>query len=476
MRPRTTLLSVLLLMGVVVATPIFLYVLLGKWADSPLRQVVGFGALFGLFALAFVREKASCVGGAVVFLSQFLVSLLSFELTPPVVQTVLLSDVLLVLMLAATLEARQPIRVRGLVAWLFLALVAWQAAVTPLSAHPVRSTMFTIEQGKFVLLYLLFSNLRLGDRAQKSLPLLVAAVLLIQAGINLAQYFTGGYLGLNVLGERDPYRSELHFFEGFLRPSGTLGSTNAMGGYFSMLLVFLLPYLIARPGVVLLGIYAIGLWGFVVPLTRAGWLSFTFGAGIVGLHFVRGRIVGAVKLIAMGFVAVTVIVAVAYVNREAILGRFTDQASVASAEGRVKQFPYTIAMAMKNPVVGIGPGISTFYGSWNDFDRFISSVDKVRDVSFNEQPHNSFLQYLVESGLPGAGLFTAFFVAVLINSLRRPVAHRDIALVQIGAGAAAITYLVLTQFGTEINSPQMWTLFAAMLGLATNRHMVAQDR
>jgi len=459
-----------------VATPIFLYVLLGKWADSPLRQVVGFGALFGLFSLAFVRDKASVIAGAFVFLSQFLVSLTSFELTPPVVQTVLLSDVLLVLMLAAALEGRQPLRIQGLVTWLFIALVVWQAAVTPLSAHPVRSAMFTIEQGKFLLLYLLFANLRLSERARRSLPWLAATILVMQAVINLSQYFTGGYLGLGVLGERDPYRSEMHFFEGFLRPSGTLGSTNAMGGYFGMLLVFLLPYLIARPGALLLGAYALGLWGFVVPLTRAGWLSFLFGAGIVGLHLMRDRIVGAGKLIVMGFVAVAVVVAVAYVNREAILGRFTDQASVASAEGRVKQFPYTISMAMKNPAVGIGPGVSTFYGSWNDFDRFISGVDKVRDVSFNEQPHNSFLQYLVESGLPGAGLFVAFFLGVLLRSLRRPVTVRDIALIQIGAGAAAITYLVHTQFGTEINSQQMWALFVAMLGLANNRQMRASER
>jgi O-antigen ligase len=177
----------------------------------------------------------------------------------------------------------------------------------------------------------------------------------------------------------------------------------------------------------------------------------------------------------MGTLALILMAGVVYAKRDVILERFENKAAQASASGRLGQFPYAVEMSMKNPVVGIGPGLSSFFGSWNNYDQYIKNEEQVQGVIFHEQVHNAFLQYFLESGMPGAILFALLCLLVLYQSVRKTKRSSSHELVHIGGAAAAFAYILHTQFGTEINNQQMMLLFAFALGLSTNKYLVGQS-
>lgn len=471
--PPSRLLNISLLLAGVLAAPFFFIVLFGKWAESPMRQLVGFAALFSIFALALIRNKQEVVAMALLFLSQFMISLMSFDLTKPVILPILAFDILLFILLFRFVEMGERFKVTSRIGWIFLALILWQFAISYLSAHPTRSVIFSIQQLKYFLLYLMISNIAFSDRFYRRLPWLLSGILVIQTALALLQYAGGGYLGLAVLGERDPSQSEQSFFGSALRASGTLGATNSLGGYLAIALVFLLPYILTRFNLIRYGVFVFGLIGLVIPLSRAGWLSFLVGAAIVALQMLRSKLISPVKVIAMGMLAVLLMGGVVYAKRDVIMERFEDKAAVASASGRLGQFPYAIEMSMKNPIFGIGPGLSSFFGSWNNFDQYIRDAEQVQDVKFREQVHNAFLQYFLESGLPGAILFAILCLSVMLHALHKTKRASPHELARIGAAAAAFAFILHTQFGTEINNQQMMLLFAFALGISTNKYLLS---
>lgn len=468
--PNSRMVSIVLLLAGMLVSPIFVLVLFGRWSESPMRQAVGFAALFGIWALAFVKKKHEILSLAIIFLSQFMVSLTSFELAPPVVQTVVLFDIFIVILLVQFFAIGEKLTIRHSAGWAFLALIAWQLLITPISAHIDRSISFTITQAKFLLLYLTVSNLSLGEKFYRQLPWAICGILLVQTSLELAQLQLG-YLGLAVLGEGDPSKSYLNYFEGTLRAAGTLGATNGLGGYMAAALVFLMPFLLTKASIARYAIFFVGLIGLVIPLSRAGWLSFLVGLMIVIFQMFRGRITSPLKILALSALAVLMLSGVAFMKWEVISQRFTDKGAQASAEGRAGQFPYAWEMSMKNPLFGIGPGVSNFYGSWTDFYKYIRDAEQTKDVRFEEQVHNSLLQYLLESGLPGAALFVWLFVATLANALSKIDRNSQQQLIRMGAAAAAFTCMLHTQFGPEINNQQLMILFAFALGVSNNKHL-----
>jgi O-antigen ligase len=448
--------------------PLVLYVLFDKWSDSIARQIIGISGMLGIFILATVKQKQNALVLVFMFSTQFILSFFSFDIDPPVKVTFLLSDVIFIILLMCFLEIRERIKF-DLYSVVLLSLVLWQFSLMFLSAHFDRSLLFVAWQIKLLIIYLIIRNIDFKDKFYQMVPWVISGVVVVQAIITIAQYLKGGYVGMLLLGERNPDMSAQFFVNDLLRASGTLGATNAMGGYFAMLLVFLLPFAISKRSILLYGIFLLGLIGLYIPLSRAGWLSFLVGSALLGLQLLRRRLVKPGHLITMGSFALLLVVVVFAVNQEQIMNRFEDKNALASAEGRVGQIPEAWDVTMRRPISGIGPGVTSMFGAWNDHIKYIR--DKLPDLRLQNQFHNSILQTMVESGIIGGLLFILLILIVLLRVFKRYSRDDEYAVFKLACSVSALVYLIDTQFGPEINNYQMMGLYTSFFALSNNKYI-----
>ncbi len=458
--------GVLLLVGLL-AAPILLFMVFDKYSDSITRQIIVVVVIVTLLLFSLARCKQEKIALGLIFCSQFEISFYTVELDEPVGLSFLLFDLLFIGLAFCFLELRERIRFDRF-SILLSVLLLWQFVLVFFSAHTDRSIVWLLWQFKFLMLYLIFSNLKFGTNFYRLLPKTVGLIVIVQATIVIAQYIQGGYIGLEVLGARDPTRLDMHFIQENLRAAGTLGAANALGGYFAILLVFLLPYVISRFSMFYSGAFILGLVGIYIPLSRAGWLSFMLCAGLLVLQMFRSHLTGRLRIVVMSAAVFMLGSSVAIMNIEQIRHRFEDENAISSAEGRYKQIPFAWSATMQRPILGIGPGVTDLFGRWTDGAKYVDT--RVIKFDLGNQFHNSILQYFVEAGLPGGLLFTLFVILVFVSALKKLRRNERGQAIQLSCAMSAAAYLVHTQFGTEIANIRMMTLFICMLALSNNRH------
>jgi len=465
---NTPLLNGVIFFVLTVGSPITIYFLMTKWSDSIARQVVGLSLVVGGFIFASVKNKKNILTLLVLFFSQFSVSFMSFELTPPVTFPILLFDLILIMLVFAFMELPEKISFDKLSTILIL-LVVWQLIVLFYSVHFSKSIVFLMWTVKYLSLYIVLSNLKYNDKLFEQVVIILATVLIIQSLIVCVQYILKSDIGLVVLGERDSERSRQFFVNGNMRASGTLGATNALGGYIAMLMVFLVPYVLANRGWFYHLAFFMGAISLVIPLSRAAWLSFGVCSIILIINLIRSKSIKFGRVLFMGIFALVILLAVIYYNQTQILSRFEDRAAMASAQGRIDQIPSALKVVSKRPLFGIGPGVSSFFGAWNDHLKYVKN--ELPGINLGNQVHNSILQYLIESGYAGGGIFCLLIITVILSAFKRH-AHSDPHIIfKYACSSAALTYLLDSQFGTEINNYQMMVLFISFLALSNNKYI-----
>jgi hypothetical protein len=438
------------------------------WPDSLGRQIVGTGAVLCLLSLFLFRDKYNTFILSLLFFSQFLVSLTSFDLNPPVKLLVLFTDILLALLIGMALQRRIRLHLDGL-GWLFLLLISWIAITGFYSAHPHRSLFYFLSQLKFFILYVLVRNTPITEAFARRIPPLVTAIIAIQAFIAVAQTMNGGPVGLEMIGEFVPKIDELgnYLVSGSYRSSGTIGQTNGFAGYMAMLLVFLAPFVLARRSLYLWVGFALGIIALILPLSRAGWLSFIVGFCCVLFMVFRARLVKFTRL--AGFILVGGLILCLGVGFyfDTIMHRFEDRVAKQSAMGRLHQFPVAWKVIEKYPVLGIGPGVTEYFGTWNNYRIYVRKA--LPDVDMSNQVHNSQLQVAIETGVPGGVIFLAIMGVIFGGVLRNVKAGREkesIQLLRIGGTCAGVAIMTHVSFCTELNSIAIFLVFWILLGLA----------
>ena len=466
-RTATPFLSMLLLAAVLLGGPLTLIILFTVWQDSVQRQIAGILGLLILAGFLMFRRKYEILLLALVVVSQVSISLVSISLAEPAKFQVFILDVLLLLFFVAAVERKERLR-PDTIGWLFIALVAWQVIAIFFSGHPSKSFVFVFWQLKLLLLYLFVRNLELSEKLARQLSIAALVVIGCQALLAIAQQVSGGPLGLVVFGEQDPTR--LFFVKGDLRVSGTLGATNGLAGYLAMLLTFCLPFLFRLRSVVWYGAYSIGFIALLFTYSRAGWLSFSLGAGFVVLALLRAGIIRRTRIVAIGILGAVVVGIGIGIYFDQIQERFQDERAIRSAQGRFTQFALYWPIIEQYSITGIGPGVTEYYGAWNDNARYLSQT--LPGVRLGNQPHSSQAQYWVESGTPAFLLFMAIFVLVLRGAFQKPVANPgmpEISLLRIGATSAAVAAMTHASFGTEINNYQISAVFWIALAISRNQ-------
>jgi O-antigen ligase len=236
------------------------------------------------------------------------------------------------------------------------------------------------------------------------------------------------------------------------------------------LLVFALPFLFLWQGVFRYVCYGVGFVALLLPLSRAGWLSFMVGGGVVVGALLRAKIVKPTRVMLIGVIGILIIGTGAVLYLDRIQDRFEDKEAMNSAKGRFDQFEEAWPVIERYPIFGIGAGVTQYYGKWDDNGSYLRK--KLPDVKLGNQPHNSQLQYWMENGAPGVVLFTGIIFMTLVTALQRPKESQvasELLLTRIGAGAAAVAAMVHASFGTEINNHQIMMAFWILFALARNR-------
>jgi O-antigen ligase len=224
-------------------------------------------------------------------------------------------------------------------------------------------------------------------------------------------------------------------------PGGTLGNRN----FVAHLAAIGLPALVLivlesrRPLGVILGALGAGVasWMLVLSRTRAAWLGLALSGGVLLLGAWRYRHLvmsgkGGRRLI---FIAVCAgagaLAALALPNRlrwrtesnpylETALGVVNFREG--SGRGRVIQFRNSVELAVKSPVLGVGPG------NWSvEYPRVAEPGDpslNSEGMTSNPWPSSDWAAFLSERGLPAFALLVGVFLALGADALRKLLTAR----------------------------------------------------
>jgi O-antigen ligase len=455
---------------IVLAAPLVLIIVFIVWPDSIARQLAAAGAMTCLVALILFRQIFQALLLALVFISQFSLSLHSFPLAPPAQLQVFFVDLVIAALIMVAIERRIRFRLDA-VGWVFFILLVWFAFTTFNSVHPQRSLIFLISQFKYLLIYCLALNAAPHERFSGRLATVVSVVLIFQALLGVVQTLKGGPLGLHILGEFSGENLQNLLVAGSLRAGGTIGGSNGYAGYLAMLLVFLFPFLLRRRSFLRDGGFAIGMMALILALSRAGWLSFMIGVFCVVFMMLRLRLVRLSRLLIFSVVGCLVLAVCISAYYDKIMHRFQDRNAIQAATGRITQIVDALKVIEKHPITGIGPGIAEFFGRWNNNLKYIKK--SLPGVHMANMVHSGQLQIAIESGIPGLALFlllTALLVSAVFRKVRIDPDDDTLALVRIGGTCAAVAVMVHISFGTEFNNQQLFVGFWTLLGFARSHN------
>jgi O-antigen ligase len=153
--------------------------------------------------------------------------------------------------------------------------------------------------------------------------------------------------------------------------------------------------------------------GVIVTFSRGGFLTLLVILLLTTISLLRRR-AAAVSAVAVVFVAAMPLLPAGYLDR---LATITDVESdpTGSSQDRWRDIVAAAGLVMDNPVIGVGLG------------QDVLALNDVRGPTW-KSVHNIYLQYGVDLGLTGMGLFVAMFAIAVVGARRverRLRAHPD---------------------------------------------------
>jgi O-antigen ligase len=313
------------------------------------------------------------------------------------------------------------------------------------------------------LIFLYFAN-NIRDRR---LVFNVVAVLLLtgvlQSFLGLAQFASGGTLGLQIFGETKSYNVMAAGAEVFSRVSGTLGHPNNLAGYLVMMVLINLALFWApispRVKLLLCPAFLLIITTLALTFSRGGWLALGFG-GMLTLYlcFLRWSRNRAVSLIiTLSLLAIFLIASVGLITP---LRNRIFQEDYGAARSRVPLAQVAANIIYHHPWLGVGLGNYTFAAPDYDISREGISYEFPRPV------HNEFLLIAAEQGLPVLALFLVILVYIFRQLLRLSRSEADPILPYLAIGLMG-TYFAWCVFRqTDYNYVLLGDPFWVLAGLS----------
>lgn len=226
---------------------------------------------------------------------------------------------------------------------------------------------------------------------------------------------------------------ELYAFTDVSRIDGTFVHPNSFGAYLAIVAVVAVAMVPATSGKG--RIFAAGIGGLALILllftyARGAWIAAVFGIGYIVIRHKR-ELIPALVMAGLVVVALVPSVGSRLGDLESSPAPTAGSGTSNSLEWRFGYWEKILPMAAEQPVTGIG-------------------LDRVpQRTSDGAEPHNGFVQALVETGVLGLTMLIGLVVAVWrdLAEARRTAANRFDRAVAIGASAAAGG--ILAQMFTE---------------------------
>jgi len=356
-------------------------------------------------------------------------------------------------------------------------LLIWCLSLAGLSRTPMPDII------KFSNLWLLFESWLIflyfaNNIRDRQTVLNIAAVLLftgvLQALLGMAQYVSGGLLGLQVFGETKSYNLMEAGTEIISRVTGTFGHPNNLAGYLVMLVLINLALLLAplSRGTKLALCLTLALIGTTLILTfsRGGWLALSLGGMftlyLCFLRWSRHKVLSL--LLSLVLLLVFVISTVGFITP---LRQRLFLEDYGAAESRIPMTRVALNIIDHHPWLGIGLGNYIFAAP--DYDITPEGIS----YEFPLPVHNEFLLIAAEQGLPALALFLTIFLYMVIQLFRLSQSRADPLLPYLAIGLLG-TFLAwavfrLTDYNYVLLGDPFWLLagFALALVQVSRREM-----
>lgn len=297
---------------------------------------------------------------------------------------------------------------------ILLCLVGWALATAPFSYWPGGSVTYLLENfSKTVIVFILLANV-VDSRGKLQRFSWGLVLMSIPLAMTTVQNFLSG-VSLQT-GDRVAGYS-----------AGLTANPNDMALMLNLILPLCIALLLAssRAGVRLLlaSIACLLTVAIVATFSRAGFLTLIVtGLTYFWLYRKRAERVWIPVIVALALLALPMMPS-GYVERISTIVNIEDD-STHSAETRLNDMKAAATLTVANPLVGAGIGMN------------VLALNEVRGETWTAV-HNVYLQYLVELGLPGLGLFLLLYVHCLRATgtvLRALQANRSDSLFHIAEG------------------------------------------
>jgi len=230
-------------------------------------------------------------------------------------------------------------------------------------------------------------------------PLLIG--LLLQCVIGIIQYTTGGFLGLNLLGER----SKTMMLGEISRVGGTMGHPNAFARYLGFLIPFTLSLSLAplkgRYRLICGALFILSTMAHIMTFSRAAWGGLVISLMVIVALGVMAKLISWQRALILSLVGLLSLSCVALAFREAIAERlFADDAG--SVASRLPQIEIALNVIKSHPLIGVG--VNNYAEVMHQYDNTSERITSW----FPMTVHNVYLLIAAETGIAGLLFFLVF--------------------------------------------------------------------
>lgn len=368
-------------------------------------------------------------------------------------------------MLTVPREQRQPLQPRAL-KWFMIGLFLLAALSLNVAKEADRTLFELLRFFRMMMLVWITAKSVPNPAALKHLVMVLFAMTILESFLSFGQKFSGGQLGITLLGEPDKVLSqELNTGDTAIRPGGTFGHANQFARFLGLVLPLALAVTIAAQNkkyrLLSSATLVIGGGALVATLSRGAWIGVVLGSGLVFAIMImqsalRARALQSLKLIAL------LVIPFVLINIGTFIARFTsaDEGSFATREPMAR-----IAMKIiQDHPWGIGYGN---YRLW--LPRY---GDPAVPFTFQAKVHNMYLLVAAELGVVSLlvllGLFSlVFYYGFTLAKNAAP----DSAMVAAGLIGGLLAFMIhcLVDYEEIGRVPILW-FYVALICAITRLH------
>jgi O-antigen ligase len=290
----------------------------------------------------------------------------------------------------------------------------------------------------------LANNLKTREQVYGIVGMLCCGIV-IQWLVGSVQYFSGGTLGLKILGEGEQsFRTTAVGLEYLSRVGGTIGGANSLAMYLNFYLPVVFCLLFCdfkiRTKVCLSCVLLLGGITEILTLSRGGWVALAFAMGVAAFSIFNERLRSRVKsMLTLAIIALLALILILGSFQTVRKRLFSDD--YGSAYGRIPQIKIALNIIKAHPFLGVG--LNNYAAEMNKYDRTRENMS----YKFTFPVHNGFLLIAAESGLPAMFAFAFFMLACIKKGLSFLRAkHSCLSLVGLGFFSGILTWLAHAQF------------------------------